>query len=102
MTRICLSLLVLLLSGCSGAASNEDQLNAAANQSTPEASNVLSGAAANGMDAQAALNEAAEAQASNSSSANAPRYQARPNSADHPNPAHAGEAPEKTPVSNEP
>lgn len=62
---------VVLLAGCSGHASKQDQLNAAANQSTPAAANVLAGAAENGMNPQAALNEAARAQASNSSAASA-------------------------------
>src|SRR5689334_13795461 len=82
--RIHLPLALLLFAGCSGHAAREDQLNAAANQSTPEASNVLAGAAANGMNEQAALNEAAEAQTSNSGNAAAPRYQARPNSTQNP------------------
>ncbi len=60
---------LIVLAGCSGHASKQDQLNAAANQSTPAAANVLEGAAENGMNPQAALNEAAQAQASNSSTA---------------------------------
>jgi hypothetical protein len=70
----------------------------AANQSTPEAAQVLNGAAQNGMDQNAALNEAAAAQASNTSTAPPPRLQARPNSAANPNPKRAGEPPEKVPV----
>jgi hypothetical protein len=58
-------LMLLLLAGCSGHASKQDQLRAAANQSTPAAANVLNGAAANGMDEQSAINEAAQAQAQN-------------------------------------
>ena len=54
-----------MLAACSGRASEEDQLDAAADQSTPAAAEVLEGAADNGMNAQDALNEAAEAQAAN-------------------------------------
>ena len=64
--RVYLLIIPMLLAGCSGHASREDKLNAAANQSTPAAANVLSGAAQNGMNEEAALNEAASAQANNS------------------------------------
>ena len=93
--------LPLLLVGCNGHASKEDQLNAAANQSTPEAANVLAEAAENGMNEQAALNAAAQAQANNTASAAAPRYQARPNSAQNPNPPKPGEPIQKVPVNSE-
>lgn len=100
MKRIGLPVIFLVLLGCSGHASKQDQLSAAANQSTPEAANVLNGAAENGMNEQAALNEAAQAQAQNTSM-NAPqRYQARPNSGQNPNPPKAGEPPQKVPVGN--
>jgi hypothetical protein len=92
--------LVLLLAACSGQASRKDQLQEAANQPTPEAAQVLNGAAENGLDANQAINEAAAAQASNAST-NAPsREQARPNSAAHPNPPRAGEPPEKVSVNS--
>lgn len=94
-----LLLIALVLAGCSGHASKQDQLSAAANQSTPEAANVLAGAAANGMNEEAALNEAAEAQAGNRETAPT-RYQARPNSAKNPNPPKAGEPVEKVPVNS--
>jgi hypothetical protein len=100
MRRTALQFALLLLAGCSGHASKEDQLNASANQSTPDASNVLTAAAANGMNADAAMNAAANAQASNSSTGAQPRYQARPNSAQNPNPPKAGEPPQKVPVGN--
>jgi hypothetical protein len=99
--RIQLWLALLLLAGCSGHGSNADRLNAAANQSTAEAANVLAGAAAKGMNEQAAMNEAAEAQAGNSAAAAAPRYEARPNSAQNPNPPKAGEPIQKVPVNSE-
>jgi hypothetical protein len=94
-------LALLLLAGCSGHASKEDQLNEAASQSTPEAANVLAGAAENGMNGDAALNEAAAAQAGNASNEAAPRYEARPNSAQNPNPPKAGEPVQKTPVNSD-
>jgi hypothetical protein len=87
--------MTLLLAACSNSQSNQDDLQAAANQSTPEAAQVLNGAAENGMNAQAALNEAASAQASNTSSAAPPRLQARPNAPNQPNPPHPGQPPEK-------
>ena len=99
--RIELGLTALILAGCSGHASKQDQLSAAANQSTPEAANVLAGAAANGMNEEAALNEAAEAQAANKATTAPTRYQARPNSAQNPNPPKAGEPVQKVPVNSE-
>lgn len=93
-------LLTLLLAGCSGHASKKDQLEQAANQSTPEAAQVLNGAAENGMDANEAVNEAAAAQATNTSTTAPARLQARPNSAAHPNPPRAGEPPEKVSVNS--
>lgn len=56
---------MLALAACSGKAAKQDQLDAAANQSTPEAAAVLSNAADNGMDANAAINAAGAAQAGN-------------------------------------
>jgi hypothetical protein len=99
--RTTLLLAAFFLAACSGHASREDQLNAAANQSTPEAANVLEGAAENGMNEEAALNEAAAAQASNTSNSAAPRYEARPNSARNPNPPKSGEPVQKIPVNSE-
>lgn len=99
--RIILLTAFLLLAACSSQASKEDQLNAAANQSTPEAANVLAGAAANGMDVNDAMNAAADAQAANTSATAAPRMEARPNSARNPNPPAAGQPPEKVPVNAE-
>jgi hypothetical protein len=99
--RLYLPLIALMIAGCSGHASREDQLNAAANQSMPEAANVLAGAAENGMNAQAALNEAAAVQATNSGNAPTPRYQARPNSTRNPNPPKSGEPVQKMVVNSE-
>jgi len=99
--RVHLLLAALLLAGCNGHASKEDQLNAAANQSTPLAANVLTGAAENGMNEETALNEAAHAQASNTGNETAQRYQARPNSAQNPNPPKPGEPIQKVPVNSE-
>lgn len=99
--RVQLALIAPMLAGCSGHASKQDQLSAAANQSTPEAANVLAGAAANGMNEEAALNEAAEAQAANKATTAPTRYQARLNSAQNPNPPKAGEPIQKVPVNSE-
>lgn len=96
-----LALLLLSLGGCSGHASREDQLNAAANQSTPEAANVLSGAAQNGMNEQAAINEAGEAQANNSATTAPSGFETRPNSAQHPSPPNAGQPPQKLPANSD-
>jgi hypothetical protein len=101
MKRIHLAMGILMLAGCSGHASKQDQLNAAANQSTPEAANVLYGAAANGMNAEAALNEASQAQANNASTSAPPRLEARPNSAQKPNPPRPGEPIQKVPANSE-
>lgn len=87
--------LILLVGACSSQNSNQQALQEAANQSTPEAAQVLNGAAQNGMDANQAINEAAAAQASNTSSTAPPRQQARANSAANPNPRAAGQPPEK-------
>ena len=95
-----LPIVFLLLAGCSGHASREDRLNVAANQSTPEAAKVLAGVAEKGMTGQAALNEAAEAQAANSSVGPSPRMQARPNSARNPNPPRPGVPPRQVPVNS--
>jgi uncharacterized protein YcfL len=82
--RIHLLITPLLLAGCSSHASKQDQLNAAANESTP-AANVLAGAAQNGMTGEAALNEAASARAANAAATNNHK-EARPNSAKSPSP----------------
>jgi len=65
MMRKCLPVAILLLAACSGQASKQDQLQQAANQSTPEAANVLNGAAENGMNSEDAMNAAAQAQSTN-------------------------------------
>ncbi|HEY8591614.1 MAG TPA: hypothetical protein VIL42_01980 [Sphingomicrobium sp.] len=62
--------LLVAVAGCSSQAAKEDKLDDAANVSTPEAAEVLNGAAENGMDPDAALNAAAEAQAGNAGSEN--------------------------------
>jgi hypothetical protein len=90
--------IALAAAGCGGGDSNQDALQDAANQSTPEAAQVLNGAAENGMDPQAALNAAAEAQAGNASTTAPPRMQARPNLPNQPNPAQPGQPPEKVPT----
>ena len=92
---------VLLLAACSSQYSNGEALQQAANQSTPEAAQVLNGAAQNGMDANAAMNEAASAQASNTSTAPPARLQARPNLPGQPNPPRPGEAPQKVAVNSQ-
>lgn len=91
---------LLLLAACSGHASSKDQLREAANQSTPEAAQVLNGAAENGTSPSDAMNEAARAQSTNSSTTLPAREQARPNSAAHPNPTQSGKPPEKVSVNS--
>ena len=89
--------LMAAAAACSPGQSDEEALQDAANQSTPEAAQVLNGAAENGMDPSAALNQAAEAQASGNGATDAPpSAQARPNRADDPNPPQPGTPPEKT------
>jgi uncharacterized protein YcfL len=83
--RIHLLIALLLLAGCSSRASKQDQLNAAANESTQKAANVLAGAAQNGMNEETALNEAASAEAANAGASNIHK-EARPNSAKNPSP----------------
>jgi hypothetical protein len=94
--RLAVLTVALLLLGCGkGGNSDQQNLTGAADQSTPEAALVLNGAAQNGMDQNDALNEAAAAQASNTSGSGRPRLQARPNSPAKPNPTHAGQPPDK-------
>ena len=90
-------LLMAATAACSPGQSDEEALRDAANQSTPAAAQVLNGAADNGMDPSAALNQAAAAQAGeNGVSGAPPSAQARPNRAGDPNPAQPGSPPEKT------
>jgi PBP1b-binding outer membrane lipoprotein LpoB len=79
--RIQLLIVSLLLAGCSSRASKQDQLNAAANESTPAADNGLGGAAQNGMNEGVAPNEAARA--ANAAVTNT-HQQTRPNAAKSP------------------
>lgn len=81
----------LLMSACGQ--SNEEQLSDAANQSDPAAAEVLDGAAENGMDPQEALQEAGNAAAM--SGGTPPSAQARPNTAQDPNPTQGGQPPER-------
>lgn len=76
--RIHLPIALLLLAGCSSHASKQDQLNAAANETTPEADNSLEGDA-NGMNEDVAPNEAARASAANTAAAASLNKEARPN-----------------------
>ena len=100
--RLAVLTAALLLLGCGeGGNSRQQNLAAAANQSTPEAAQVLNGAAQSGMDQNDALNEAAAAQASNTSGSERPRLQARANSPANPNPRHAGHPPDKVFVNSE-
>jgi hypothetical protein len=82
----------LLLAACGQ--SNQDQLQEAANQSDPAAAAVLNNAAENGMDPQEALQQAGQA-AAQANGADGQVEQARPNTAQNPNPAVPGEAPDK-------
>jgi hypothetical protein len=96
MRKLIVTAAALVVAGCSRSGnSNQESLTAAANQSTPEAAQVLNGAARNGMDRNDALNEAAAAQGSNSSAMSGPRLQARPNSRNNPNPRRPGLPPDK-------
>ncbi len=95
--RSTLALLVAMaLAGC-GQKSDEDQLREAANQSDPAAAQVLNSAAENGMDPQEALEQAGQAAAASNAATNQgdTRMQARPNSAQNPNPVQPGQPPEK-------
>ncbi|HYI42268.1 MAG TPA: hypothetical protein VD768_01425 [Sphingomicrobium sp.] len=94
--RAMLTLPVLVLLAACGGQSNGDPLQNAAEQSDPAAAAVLENAAENGMDPQQALEQAGNAQAPQAANVSA---QARPNTAEHPNPGQAGQPPEKV-VSN--
>ena len=87
----------MLISACGQ--SNEEQLQDAANQSEPAAAEVLNDAAENGMNPQDALQEAGNAALGSNSDSLPPSQQARPNTANDPNPPQDGQPPEKT-VSN--
>ena len=82
---------LMLLAACGGQSDN-DRLEEAAEQSDPAAAAVLENAADNGMDPQQALQQAGNAQVSQSTDVSA---QARPNLPGSPNPAQAGQPPEK-------
>jgi 16S rRNA G1207 methylase RsmC len=99
MRRMIFTATVLLLGCAKRESANQQNLVQAANQSTPEAAQVLNGAAQNGMDKNEALNEAAAAQASNTSTNQPPRLQARPNSAA--NAKRTGQPPEKVAVNSQ-
>lgn len=64
--RIHLPIAFLLLAGCSSHASKQDQLNAAANESTPAEANDLAVADQNRMNVEGAMNDAAKARAASS------------------------------------
>ena len=83
----------MLLSACSQ--SNEEQLREAAAQSDPAAAEVLNGAAENEMNPQDALQQAGNAAAASNADMVPPSAQARPNTAENPNPPRDGQAPEK-------
>lgn len=90
------SALLILLAGCGQ--SNEERLQDAANQSDPAAAAVLENAAENGTDPQQALQEAGNAAATSNTPTDSGAMQARPNSAEQPNPPQAGQPPEKVPA----
>lgn len=77
--RIHLPIALLLLAGCSSHAAKQDQLNAAANESTPEAANVIESAAQNGMSDEEARNEAASEPAANTTTTASTKKETRPN-----------------------
>ena len=78
--------------------SDEQQLENAANQSDPAAAAVLDNAAENGTDPQQALQDAGNAAATANAAMNPRPMEARPNSADQPNPPQPGQPPEKVPA----
>jgi hypothetical protein len=94
---------LVLLAACSGQQSNEEALRNAANQSDPAAAAVLNNAAENGVDPQQALQQAGQAAATNVTAGNPPSgsVQARPNTAQDPNPGQPGQPPEKTVVNGQ-
>ena len=91
----------LLLAACGQ--SQESELQQAANQSDPTAAAVLNQAGQQGVDPQVALQEAGNAAAQNAAQGNSdtPRMQARPNSAQQPNPPAPGQPIEKVPVNSQ-
>lgn len=95
--RIHLPVVLLLLAGCSSHASKQDQLNEAANESTPEATDVPAGTAQNGMNETAALNEAAKPKGANASATNIHKKEARPSSAGGPSPSQPVEPSQEEP-----
>ena len=99
MLRFAPTAALLLLAACGGR-SEEDQLRDAANQSDPAAAAVLENAAENGMNAQAALEQAGEAQAAAGTADATPGQvpQARPNLPKSPNRPTGGQPPEKVAV----
>ena len=99
-TRSAFLPVLLLVAACGQ--SNEDQLQDAANQSDPAAAAVLNGAAENGMDPQAALEAAGNAQlTSNADAQQNQAYQAKPNLPNDPNRPEGGQPPEKMPVNTQ-
>jgi Flp pilus assembly protein TadG len=92
-----------LLAACSNQSSNQEALQNAAEQSGPAAAQVLNGAAENGMNEQAALQEAGNAAASDNTTANTSNglVQARPNTTQNPNPSQAGQPPQKMVVNGQ-
>ena len=87
----------LLLAACGR--SDEEKLEDAANQSHPEAAQILEGAAENGMDPQEALARAGNAVVENESgNQRAGNLRARPNTAQNPNPAAPGQPVESVPA----
>ena len=99
-TNLRLAYLPVLLLAAACGQSNQDQLQDAANQSDPAAAAVLNGAAENGMDPQAALEAAGNAQLTSNADAqqqNQP-MQAKPNLPQDPNRPEGGQPPEKVPV----
>ncbi|MDQ3245923.1 MAG: hypothetical protein M3Q52_03335 [Pseudomonadota bacterium] len=94
--RIIVAVPLLLLAACGQ--SQEDQLEAAANQSDPAAAAVLENAADNGMNPQQALEAAGQAQVQGNVSTQTQSVQARPNLPQSPNRPEDGAPPEKVAV----
>ena len=91
--------LIAVIAACGQ--SDEDALQDAANQSDPAAAAVLNQAAEEGVDPQAALEAAGQAQIANGAGDNPPEsLQARPNLPQDPNRPSGGQPPEKISTGN--
>ena len=101
MRKCFLALPLIVLTAACGQ-SDEDVLQNAANQSDPAAAAVLNDAAEQGVEPQAALEAAGQAQIANGVEDTPPAsLQAKPNLPQDPNRPSGGEAPEKVSTANQ-